>query len=155
MSNFDTKAFEAEMRAAPRQVRNTCTISLVLATVLAVRFFILTPATAQKSAFFLALIFFNFVFNGVAILARSKLSYMLLAFFSSLSLLGAINTILELIGLLVHGEGEHNSTNVAIVASGLMVTGVIALLFYYLFAKETRDWVWKPTSVASESNATT
>lgn len=156
MTNSDPKIFEAAMRAAPRQVRNTCITSWLLGTILAVRFFVLTPSSAQKSAFFLALIFFNFVFNGVAILARSKLSYVLLAFFSSLSLLGATEAILDLIGLFLTDQWRDNSIDVAVGLFGVIVAAVIALLFWNLFSKETRTWVWsKSTTVTQESNAAT
>ena len=154
MSNSDSKAFEAAMRAAPRQVRNTCTISWLLATILAVRFIVLTQPSAQRSVFFLGLIFFSYVFNGVAILARSKVSYVMLAFFSSLSLLGATEAILRLITLFLTDQWQDNSTGVALGLFGVAVSAVIALLFRNLFSKETRTWVWsKSTSVTQESNA--
>ena len=156
MSNTDPKLFEAAMRAAPSQVRRTCTISWLLATILAVRFIVLTQPSAQRSMFFLGLIFFNYVFNGVAILARSKLSYVMLAFFSSLSLLGATEAILGLIGLLLTDQWQDNSTGVAVGLFGVVVTAVIALLFWNLFSKETRTWVWsKSTAATSESTADT
>ena len=155
MSNSDPQVFEAAMRAAPSQVRRTCTISWLLATILAVRFIVLTQPSAQRSMFFLGLIFFSYVFNGVAILARSKLSYVLLAFFSSLSLLGATEAILGLIGLFLTDQWQ-DSTGVAVGLFGVVVTAIIALLFRNLFSKETRTWVWsKLTAATPESTAAT
>jgi hypothetical protein len=151
MNKYDPKIFEAEMRAAPKRVRNTCTIAWLLATILAVRFFVLTSASAKASMFFLTLIFFNFVFNGASILARSKFSYVLLAFFSSLALLGATAATMDLIGLLLTGEWQDNSTGVAIGLFGVIVTAMISLLFRNLFSKEVRAWVWNSEPVIEPS----
>lgn len=151
MSKYDPKVFEEEMRAATRRVRNTCTFAWLLATLLAVRFFVLTSASAKASLFFLALIFFNFVFNGVAIVARSKFSYVLLAFFSSLALLGAIEASLDLIRLLLTGEWQDNSTGVAIGLFGAIVIAIITLLFRNLFSREVRAWVWNTERITEPS----
>jgi hypothetical protein len=151
MNKYDPKIFEAEMRAAPRRVRNTCTFAWLLATLLAVRFFVLTSASAKASLFFLTLIFFNFVFNGASILARSKFSYVLLAFFSSLALLGATEASLDLIRLLLTGEWQDNSTGVAIGLFGVMVTAIIILLFRNLFSKDVRVWVWNAERITEPS----
>ena len=80
----------------------------------------------------------------------------MLAFFSSLSLLGATEAILGLIGLFLTDQWQGNSTGVAIGLFGVVVTAVIALLFWNLFSKETRTWVWsKSTTVTQQSNAAT
>jgi membrane-associated HD superfamily phosphohydrolase len=155
MTKYDPKMFEAEMRSAPRRVRYTCTISWLLATLLSVRFFMFSSASAKASLFFLTLIFFNFVFNGVAIVARSKFSYVLLAFFSSLSLLGAIEASIDLIGLLLTGEWQNNSTGVTIGLFGVIVTAIISLLFRNLFSKEVRVWVWSSKPITEPSQVLT
>ncbi|HKO62510.1 MAG TPA: hypothetical protein VJV03_15200 [Pyrinomonadaceae bacterium] len=156
MSNYDPRVFEAEMRSAPSRVKNACIISWLLAVILAVRFIVITQPSAKTSLFFLGWIFFNYVFNAVGLLARSKLSYVMLAFFSSLSLLGGIEAILAMIRLLVTDEWQNNSTEIALGCCGVVVTAVIALLFRNLFSKEARSWVWsRSKTVTQQADAAT
>ena len=83
-------------------------------------------------------------------MARSKVSYVMLAFFSSFSLLGATEAILDLIGLFLTNQWRENSIDVAVGLFGVIVTAVIALLFRNLFSKETRSWVWSKSTIATE-----
>lgn len=142
MNKYDKEMLEAQIRSAPKRVGYTCTTAWLLATLLLVRFFVLTPAPLNKSVIFVTLILFNFVFNGMSILVRSKIGYLLLAFFSSVSLLRASEETLELVDLVVTGQWRDNSHAVALGLSGVLVIAAITLLFRNLYSKEVRSYVW-------------
>jgi hypothetical protein len=85
-----------------------------------------------------------FVTNGLSILNRSRLGYVLVASFAILPLLGSFGAAVHLVALFVSGAWRDEHTGVIAGFVAIFLLGIITYLFISLLSKEVRAYVWRP-----------
>ena len=144
----DREQLLQKVRNTPKQVFWSVYLSLLLGVLLAGRAIVLqvTAGTySGKSLLFTALTVGFFAFNGLGLLSRNKLSYVLLAVFALLPAPGSLVGAVQLLALLATGEFATRASDTIVSIFGLLQLLVIAGLFVSLLSTTTRVYVW-PTA---------
>ena len=146
MSNYNYELAMAEMRSAPARVTTACTTACALGFLVVLRVLFLSSLPLRKTIFFAGLMGFNFIFNGMSILARKKSAYVMLVTFAALPLLGTFISSLQLYTLILTGTWLNDLRDTITAMVGTIQMCVIVYLYRNLFAAEVRDYVWKQTT---------
>jgi hypothetical protein len=141
----DREQLERTIRNAPKSVRHAAFLAAVLGLLLGVRG-ILSSASlgtfSGKSLLYAALIFAFFGVNGISLLSKSRLAYVLIAIFAFLPLLGSFAGSVHLLALSTTGRIAVNLTETIVsVVSVLQIIVIVALLII-LLSSATRSYVW-------------
>jgi hypothetical protein len=143
MSNYDREVALAEMRAAPKRVTYACWLSGLLGIVMATRVLVLSAIPLGRAVPFAALMLFNFVFNGLSILARRRSSHAMVLVFSALPLFGSIAYSVQLLALLLTGAWRTDLRGTLLGLFGIAQTVLIIYLLRNLLSREVLHHVWK------------
>lgn len=100
----------------------------------------------RNSLFFAALMFCNFFFCGMSLIAkRSSMSYVLLVIGATLPLFGSFAYSVQLLVLPITGEWQNDLRSFGTGLFGLAQFTLIIYLFRNLFSREVLSYVWKQT----------
>jgi hypothetical protein len=146
MNKYDRELTKAQILAAPKRVSYACAAASFLGLFVALRILLLGTMPPRNSLFFAALMFFNFFFSGMSLIAkRSRLSYVLLVIGATLPLFGSFAYSLTLLVLPITGEWQNDLRSFGTGLFGLAQFTLIIYLFRNLFSKEVLSYVWKQT----------
>jgi hypothetical protein len=107
---------------------------------------------SAKSLIFTAMIVGFFGFNGLSLLSKSRLSYVLLAVSALLPAPGSLAGALHLLALLATGEIASRPSDTIVSIVTLLQLLVIVGLFICLLSKTTRAYVWNTATQNGEAD---
>jgi len=141
----DRELLEQRIRSTPKQVFLSIGLAVLLGVLLGLRGLLLRVAAGTfsgKSLLFTFLIMAVFAFNGVSLLSKSRLAYILILILALLPLLGSLIGATHLLALLVSGDiaTKPAETIASLVAAVQLV--VIGALYVSLLWRTTRSYVW-------------
>lgn len=143
MNDTERELLIAQLRAAPNRVKKASITSCAIGVVMSLRVLFLSSLPMPKSLLFATLIGSNFIFSGMSILRRRKTSYLLIAVFAALPLLGSLAYSVHLHTLLLTGDWIHDLRDTTTAIVGTLQLWLILYLYRNLFAREVREYVWK------------
>lgn len=146
MNKLERELTKAQILAAPKRVSYVCAAAYVLGLVVALRILLLGSMPLGKSLFFAALMFCNFFFSGMSLIARrSRMSYVWLVINATLPLLGSFAYSVQLLVLPITGEWQNDLRSFGTGLFGLAQLTLIVCLFRNLFSREVLSYVWRQT----------
>ena len=134
------------MRNAPRRAKAAALSACVVGLVLAGRAVWTSYTGTQpigKAVFYGLLMLGLFSTNGLAILAHSRLSYVLVIVFAIMPLLGSFAAAVHLIVLLVSGTRRVEQNGVVHGVVAIFLLNIIGYLLINLLSSEVRAYVWR------------
>lgn len=154
MNKLERELTKAQILSAPKRVTYVCAVASVLGIVVALRILLLGSMPLRNSVFYAALMFCNFFFSGMSLIARrSRLSYVWLVMGATLPLLGSFAYSIQLLVLPITGEWRNDLRSFGTGLFGLAQFTLIVYLFRNLFSKEVLSYVWKQTPATEPATA--
>jgi hypothetical protein len=141
----DRELLKQKIRNTPKRVFLSVYLAVLLGVLLALRGILLRVTAGSfsgKSLLFTVLILGFFAFNGLSLLTKSRLAYILIAIFALPPVLGSLAGAVHLLALLATGEiARKLSETIASMVAVLQLL-VIAALYLSLLSRTTRSYVW-------------
>ena len=141
----DRELLQEKIKNTPKQVFLSLYLALSLGVLLGIRAIILNLAAGRFSArvlLFAAVTIGFFVFTGMGLLTKNRLSYVLITIFAFFPALGSLAGAVHLLALVMTGKIALNPSETIVSVVALLQFSVILALFINLLSRATRSYVW-------------
>ena len=142
----EKEILRARLRATPRSVFLSVAFSGALAILMIIRI-LWTYQQAGKplsrGLFYAGLAGFMLIANGISLLNKSKMGYLVILVFGALPALGSFALALHALNLLTTGNRAEDQIGLVTSLIGLLQFVTIVALLTSLLRREARNWVWK------------
>jgi len=145
----DREKLEQKIRNTPKQVFLCLYLSVILGVLIGLRAILMRMAAGAfsgKALLFAGITIGFFTFNGMGLLTKNRLAYVLIAVFALLPAPGSLAGAVHLLALLMTGKIAANLSETMASVVALLQFGVILALFINLFSRTTRSYVWSKTA---------
>ncbi|MBM3472648.1 MAG: hypothetical protein FJX75_05180 [Armatimonadetes bacterium] len=142
---FQRQRLEAQFRATPARALRLPWLAALVGVLGAVRMYVQAHAAAQPTQrpLLFGLVFLGaMLFNGFALLSRSRAGYVIVAVFALLPAFGLFAASVHLAALLVSGQYAGQAPVLVACALSLCQLALTVVLLWHLATSEVRRHVW-------------
>jgi hypothetical protein len=150
----DREQLKERIRNTPKRVFMSVYLSVLLGVLLALRGILLQfelGTFSGKTLLFSAFIASFFIFNGLSLLTKHRSAYILIVIFALLPALGSLIGAVHLLALLAKGQIASNPIETFASLVAVLQLLVIAVSYFMLLSRTTRDYVWSSSESARPS----